>query len=446
MENDSLSNSPAQSETSVIIGFDIGRTFIFYDPSDQLSQNWASIFDRQPGWKFDQFDDYKKPLGWIAKLSMQHCANLDVSKVTELTDAFKKLGAQLKPETMETIFFAPGVGVLSFQLAFETGEVSWRLNDLGKKDKRKPIRPLLEDLIEAAVNHYTGLLDRKPSLIKSFKAVDRGKCGYPVFFLLSFVDQRTFYERARCIRDWLASTDEQRGIFDERARVGYEGATVFIDWSEALVTGNTANQKKQIETNFIIAMASWSSLSLMERHSAKDSFTALAQAAGANTEPLSVNEVYIRSMAYRDVSDASRPIRWTTNSTDLHLLEAIHRNWSSDRLREVIGERMQAVSVHLQRIQEELQRGQDEQRELFRGRQEVLNQRLTVFAVIVALSALASAGADLLIQYNTTGTSGVLKSLTLPASGVVIFVIVFLWSKHSQNRDGGDAKRTSPAT
>ena len=445
MEKGSQSNSPAQTQTSVIIGFDIGRTFIFYDPSDQLSENWASIFKDHAEWKFDQFQDYKKPLGWIATLSIQRCAKLDPSKVSDLIEAFKGLGAQLKPETMETVFFAPGVGVLSFQLTFETGEVSARLDDLSKTHKRDTIRPLIEELIEEAVKRYTGLLDTKPALIKSFKAVDRAKCGYPVFFLLSFVDQRTFYDRARCIRDLLASTDEQRRIFDERARVGYEGATVFIDWSEALVTGATPAQEKQIETNFIIAMAAWSSLSLMERHSAKDSFTALAQAAGAETESLSVNDVYIRSTAYRDVSDASRPIRWTTNSTDLHLLEAVHRNWSSDRLREVIGERMQAVSFHLQRIQDGLQRIQNEQREQFRARQDTLNQRLTVFAIVVAVSTLASAAADVLTMVSISGSKGVLLSLALPTVGAIVFLFVFLSSKQSPSPTPDTTRAEKPA-
>lgn len=425
-----------------MIGFDIGRTFIFYDRSEQVRDNWAQVFDKKAGWKPDQFKDYKRPLGWIARLSMQECANLDGPevpqedrKLTKLATAFEDLGAKLIPESVETVFFTPGVGVVRFQLKFRTCEISSRLKDFNERKNRDNLRPLLEDVVEAAAKCYTDQLDSKQSLIKSFRAVDRKKSGSLVFFLLSFVDQATFKERTEFIRDSLAITDEQKQIFDRRSRVGYgKNTRVFVEWSEALVTGNSEEEKRQIETNFIIAMASWSSLSLMDRHSSKDSFDAFAHAVGANTTPLSVNDVYLRTTAYRDVSDASLPIRWTANSKDLHLLEAIHRNWSSDRLREVIEERMQALTLHHQRLQ-------NEQRDMLNSRQTQLNGRLTVFGIIVALSTLASAAADVHNSYHTSGSRGLILSLAFPLLGALIFVALFIWSKYSHNNDAAGKAR-----
>lgn len=439
-------NRPATVATaSVIIGFGIGRTFIFYDRSAKVSGSWAKVFDKQTGWTFTQFVDYKKPLGWIARLSMNECASLDESGVPEdqrtiptLAKRFEEsFGATLTSESLEAIFFTPGVGVLRMQLSFAEGQdVAWRLNDLNDWAKRKPIRSLLHKLVECAVKSYTDCLEdalEKPeSPIKPFSAVDQNKHGYPAFFVVSFVDQSTFDKRTRTIRDLLAITDEQKRSFDERARVGYDKATVFVDWSEALVSGSSGlEQQQQIETNFIIAMASWSSLSLMERHSSSDIFDAFAQTAGVKTKRFSVNDIYIRSMAYHDVSDASLPIRWTANSRDLHLLEAIHRNWSSERLRQVIRERMQALSLHHQRIQ-------NEQRERLNASHVRLNQRLTVFGIIVAVSTLASAVASLFNLGHTSGIRVVILSLVVPLLGIILLLIVFLSWKRSQHAGAGE--------
>ena len=438
-----LKNHQASVATaSVIIGFGIGRTFIFYDPSEKVSENWKRIFDNQPNWKHDQFEDYNKPLGWTAKLLMNQCPNVDSKIIDALETAFlKSFGAELKRKSLETVFFTPGVGVLRFELSFADGQdITSRLNDLSNREKRREtIRPHLEALVEAAANAYTNRLDgeikrakdnKQESLIKPFPAVDREKPGHPVFFVVPFVDQPTFDERTRAIRDLLAVTDEQKRILDERARVGYEGASVFVDWSEALVTGNRPEQKQQIETNFIIAMASWCSLSLMEHHSSKDTFDAFAQTVGAKTKLLGANDVDIRAMAYRDISETSLPIRWTANSRDLYLLEAIHRNWSSDRLRRVIGERMQSLSLHHQRIQ-------NEQKELFNARQGRLNQRLTAFALFVTISTLASAAASLITLYHTSGMRNVILSLALPVLVSLIFLIIYLRSRRFHSNDAG---------
>lgn len=436
-----LSNYQANEATaSVIIGFGIGRTFIFYDPSEKVSDNWKRIFEDQSCWKHDQFVDYNKPLGWTATLLMNRCPEVAPETIKKLTAAFQEsFQADLNRESLEAVFFAPGVGVLRFELTFANCEdITSCLNDLSnRKKRRETIRPHLQTLVNAAAKAYTNRLEKElepakangqQSPVKPFNAVNREKVGRPVFFVVSFVDQSTFDKRSRAIRDWLAVTDEQKRIFDERARVGYEGAAVFVDWSEALVTGNTIEQKEQIETNFIIAMASWSALSLMEYHSSMDIFDSFAQTIGFKTQVLPVNDIFIRAMAYRDISDTSLPIRWTANSRDLHLLEAIHRNWSSDRLRQVIAERMQALSLHHQRIQ-------NEQKELFNARQVRLTHLLTAFGIFVTVSALASAAASVFNLAHLSGIKYVILSLAFPLLAGLTFLIIYLWSKHVANTE-----------
>jgi hypothetical protein len=467
----SVNNPSAISATvSLVIGFDIGRTFIFYDnskSSKDVSKNWENLFNGQAGWTFVQFNEFRKPLGWIAKLSMDEPALVErkniESLITKLVKAFhKSFHAQLRRSSIETTFFAPGVGILQLELSFpSSADVAGPLKDLSDERKRGQIRIPLDKLAKAAAKCYVDCLEtaiataeseKRQSPIKFFKAVDRSKAevvdqgkaevvdhgkadvvddsnaGYLVFFMVSFVDQSTFDVRARSIRDLLAITDEQRQAFDERARVGYEGTTVFVDWSEALVTGSTGTQKQEIETNFIIAMASWSALSLMERHSSKDVFDVFGQFVGAHANSSSENDIYMRSIAYRDVADASLPIRWSSNSRDLHLLEAIHRNWSSDRLRRVIGERMRALSLHHKRIQQE-------QRERFEARQDRLNRHLTIFGIIVAISTLASCAASIFNLAHVSGKLAVILSLVFAVLGVVAFLVIFLRWKRSLTAD-----------
>src|SRR5690349_22578915 len=102
---------------SVIIGFGVGRTFIFYDRYGKVSDKWENIFKNQPGWEHTQFPDHNKPLGWIATLSMEKCAKFD-SQGRALVKAFQvSFGARLDTESLKAIFFTPGVGVLRFQLS-----------------------------------------------------------------------------------------------------------------------------------------------------------------------------------------------------------------------------------------------------------------------------------------------------------------------------------------
>jgi hypothetical protein len=422
-----VNNNPVNFPTaSVIIGFDIGRTFIFCDPSkDGVLERWKQVFASQPGWEHDQFEGYKKPLGWIAKLSMNKCANLDPEKIRKLVTAFQNsFAATLNPESIQALLFSPGVGVLRMEISFAVSEdVARRLEDLSDPKHRDPIRPLINDTIEAAVKSYTSCLDgeceqaqakKEESRISPFTAVDRQKHGHPVFFVLSFVNRSTFKVRSHRIRDLVAVSDEQSRIYNERASVGYEGAELFIDWSEALVTGDSEHLKRKIENNFIIAMASWSALALMDRHSSKDLFHVFAQTVKAAKLRLA-SDVYIKSMAYQDVSDAVLPTRWTVNSSDLHLLEAIHRNWSSERIQQVIGDRMSALSLHYARLQNE--------------QKERLNTRLTMFGIIVAISTLASAAASVINLAHANKRFDIYLSLAIPLLVGLVFVCIWLWSR-----------------
>jgi hypothetical protein len=170
----------------------------------------------------------------------------------------------------------------------------------------------------------------------------------------------------------------------------------------------TSETRTEIETNFIIALASWSALNLMERHSSKDFFDAFAETVSGKPHP-PASKVHIKTMAYKSVADAIHPILWTSSEQDLNLLEVIHNNWSSGLLQKAVEERMMLLNLHYARLEGE--------------QKETLSRRLTFFGVMVALSALASAAAGVISLVPARDQESRFAHLwKLPKSGVDVYV------------------------
>jgi hypothetical protein len=143
--------------------------------------------------------------------------------------------------------------------------------------------------------------------------------------------------------------------------------------------------RKLIEDNFTIALASWFALILMDNNSSLFIFEAFA---GMVTDKpqASAEAVHRRSMAYINVSDASLSIRWTTQRKDLFLLETIHRNWSSERWRKNIEERMKLLGLHYNRLEDEFA--------------ERSGRRIAQVGILLTLVTVASAIADVITLVN----------------------------------------------
>ena len=218
--------------------------------------------------------------------------------------------------------------------------------------------------------------------LNRFKEVDRKgwepkpKYSYPLFF----VDRATYEQRIKNILTQVAGSARRRGRQADEARVSYRSAEVYVDWSEALVRDASTNHDL-IETIFVVAFASWFALILMNKNSSLfllEAFDGMVTGKPRST----ANAVHQRNMAYKDVSDAALPIRWTTRRRDLFMLETIHRNWSSERWRKNIEERMKLLALHYKHLEDE--------------RGERTNRNLALAAAFLALFTLASAIADVI--------------------------------------------------
>jgi hypothetical protein len=426
-----------------IVGFDIGHSFIFHDENSEntIRKDWKSMFEGRM-WRCKQFTEFRKPMGWASTLAVRKMSCLR-KEVKELREAFDEDFRIKLNKNIRAIFFTPGVGVLLMRMTFKeplhATTILQRLNDT---NERRRIRQVVGRITDKCSEYYSevllearekvphsGFLSKKPKwTLEHFQAVTRNSPNKPVFFLLSFVDDPTYRARTAEIEKQIAGSVERRRMSLDNATVRFRKSELHIGWFEALVNASALDVKAQlrIERLFTIAMASWSALSMMERHSAKDLFDAFVET--VTDKPYRpAADVHIKAMAYSAAADAAYPIRWTTNEAYLNLLEAIHRNWSSSHLQSAVNERMMLLNAHYERIETE--------------RKERLSRRFTFFGVVVAVSTLASAAASVIGLASKDPTShigallrhplqvDVLVSLSIPIVATVLFLTVSLLGK-----------------
>jgi hypothetical protein len=390
--------------------FGIGKSYIFHvnkvvrhrkkdepqreaeDKPDPVLECWKEVFDGRRGWDFEKLKSYNKPLGETATLTFnaENCKKASPI-LKELREACEE-EISATPGKIEAVFFTTGVAVLTVRVKPKAPDniLAYTLKD---DDKLKRVHKAIEEVIELCKDHYitrmnaaekrkTESPELKPEwFLSRFEEVDREgwepklELSYPLFFVDSLLYEARIQE---ILKNVAGSRWRQRRQSDE-ARVSYKGAEVYVDWSEALVS-NAGDNRELIEKNFIIALASWYALVLMNKNSSMFLFEAYL---GTVTKEYrsNANAVNQRNMAYKDVSDSALPIRWTTRRRDLFLLETIHRNWSSERWRENIEERMKLLSLHYESLEDE--------------RNERAGRYIAFVAISLAVFTLVSAIADL---------------------------------------------------
>ena len=400
-----------RSETTVFTAFGIGKSYVFYVEKESRLQRdkcWAEVFENKNGvWEFGLLKGYNKPLGEIVTLKLEACSEAQTA-IEGLKKAFAESFPTVKCDKVEAFLFTTGVGVLAMRITTSKGADSEKLYDelpkIGEEDnisqKRIPLIQVCQQLylnvMNQSINHKceTGKLQWS---LYHLAQVDRSgektikKYSYPLFY----VDAVTYGNRTQCILQQVASS-QRRYIQSNEARVSYRGSEVYVDWSEALVRDGE-NNRDLIEKNFIIGFASWCALLLMNINSSVFLLDAFAGMYSKRDQD-DAGDVHHRTMAYKDVADAILPIRWTTSRRDLFLLETIHHNWSSERVRQNVDERMKLLALHYTRLD-------DKSREQFNQKREDSNRRLSIIAVTLTVVAFVSAIADvtnLWAAYNQT--------------------------------------------
>ena len=400
-------NKARQPTATLFTAFGTGRSYLFHVEKRaraRVQECWEEVFSGQPGWSFEKLKNYDKPLGETAifTLNEENCLKA-ASPLEELRKACEStLSAELDGERIEVIFFTTGVAILMLRMRPKDPADVRFFDRLQDQSEIKEIRKWLNTIMGLCKDHYLYVLNKtevrqgaseeKRWSLNRFKVVDREgwnpkeKFSYPLFF----VDQDTYENRIEKILGQVAGSKWQRKRQSDAAKVSYKGAEVYVDWSEALVT-NSVDNRELVERNFIIAFASWFALILMNKNSSIFLFQAFVGMIKEKPQS-TANAVHQRRMAYMDVADAVLPIRWTSRRSDLFLLETIHRNWSSQRWKENIEERMKLLAMHYNSLEDE--------------QNERSGRYLSLIAIFITLFALASAIADVIsLAENDGGNS-----------------------------------------
>ena len=387
---------------SLLVAFDVERGYIFRSPTDwtkleqcgsriTTQEAWRGIFKGHDEWDTHQFSTeefFAKPLGWMATLI------IDPEKCPELAEVLSRLDEKIQGEIsganseallgIRAVLFPVGIGVLIIRIQLPDGieDLATLATDLPghiKDERTSIIREVSDRYIECMDGAVSRRADGCRPMVRRYEAVDRKRVeaagsDYRVFF----VDETAYKKRAAQIAQITGAKSGdglEQGLF-------YHGATIYVGWVEALACGQVAEWGEHIEDVFIIALASWYALVVMNFLVSLCTLDAFESLATKRTPFLNKEKrkSHARRLAYMEAANAAHPIRWTMIERNLRLLEAIHKSWSSRQWWETVEERSNMLAVHYEQLEGEA----NERRHL----------GLVVFGTSIAGVTLGSAIAD----------------------------------------------------
>lgn len=406
------------SRVLLLIPFDAGQSFLFSaDPGTvPIQQQWDAVFAGKTGWGTEQFPtNFMKPLGWISRLRLDP-ADADVRAVL-----VRNLWLDPNTVDLQFVFFTIGIGVLA--LRANLAEPATAAIDRFRTD-RDSIRKWFAPVLNRGARNFRqvfGEAAQTSNTIYKLPHVDSGRdhtikdarFPYPLYFIS---DGRQY--------GLLSTADRQQAGRENERDQGYSHlgrtAKIHVGWAEGYVGGDWAALREAIEDNFLIALASWFSLVLMNRTVSRYLIRTFSELARKEHRSRKEESRAIR-LTYMDTASASHPIRWTTRQRDLLLLERIHQVWSSDKLWKNVEERTELLSVHHEQLEAEA----NERR----------SRWFAVFGIAIACLTLASTAADVLSLIPDGSPAACLKeygvfiSIALPVLAVVIGLITWLISR-----------------
>lgn len=415
-----IAGEPRPSTISLLVPFDIGQTFIFKSRGRNVEAEWRSIFSGHPhekDWATDQkeLDGFDKSMGWIA---VWRC--FGGTEKPHLATAIERLGTRVPGELdtdadgIRAIIFPNGIGVLIVRIkTAPLGDPRWScLNDKKIKAER---RAACRVLLATASACYLDFMYRAVKLggdngaraVEQLRPVERthhivrAEYTYPLFFF---------------------STPGEANQFagaPTRAVTSYNDAKLLIGWQNTVVSHGGVDQRVMIERNFVIALAGWFALVMMNNratHYILDAIHALA----ADQTPNALEGEAVR-LAYMEASNQAFPIQWTSSEKDLLLLEAIHDSWSSQRWWKTVERKTNLLAAYSAHVSDDADQH--------------WNQKITAFGAGIACVTLVSAIVDAMSLLSSSrptdqpGTDVVLR-FGIAVGGPLILVSVlwfFIW-------------------
>jgi hypothetical protein len=420
----------SHGSVSLLFPFDVGGTYVVESPAverEEMNQQWRRVL---PEWNIRQFPSpYEKPLGWIATRA------LDRSKSPVLDSAIKAMpGIRVDASVQaEIIIFTVGIGLL--RVHAELSEPASAVHDaLLRPDVTfwGSYNPVISDTIDAYVKGLetatraccgrgaskTAVVPRRIPQLDRTSRVRRTPFVYPLLFVANEDDYKATRPRDPKKRESVESADAKA---EDRS---YGDSKICVGWAASAIHLAATTPAEDIERNFVIALASWYGMVVMNHLvtlRSQERFVDLAK----GERRLRAQDVRAVRLAYMEAANASHPIRWTTRQRDLLLLDEIHNAWSSPRLWDIIEHRSRLLAAHYGQLEAEA----GEQR----------TTALTILGVMLASTTLASVVADVIglipgrAQYLTTTAAGLNMWMTqygifvAVAAAFVPLIVFLIW-------------------
>jgi hypothetical protein len=379
-------------ELSIVVPFDVGRSYVFkpsHRSASDEKRDWDSLVssaNQGPDsstswiWTTDRLGEapafYREPLGPVARCRLKSGTTPTLTELAEKSAFYSHFGA------LEVVFFTRGIGVLLLRGTTRVVTAKdWRV--IFHKDR--------EHLKEALL---TTAGDRRRAYLRFMDIAANKK--RPIVFAIDLPNRRRELEKIRhphviafTSEDVLPEEQRHRAsTLSFKVPVGYRyisGETdlilaVDVGWGESTVyktPPGSEDAQAAITEAFVTAMASWYSLVLMT--SLVSNFLRNSFVDMANKKPRISDRTgqTIRFM-FMDTSTDSRPVRWAVRERDIILLDRIHTTWSTERWWRNVEERTTLLTAHHNEVAAGIRRQTDKR----------LGWLLIGLAAITSLSAV----------------------------------------------------------
>ena len=388
---------PAQETVSILIPFDIGSTHIFRSGAasrEGVNEEWERVFAASPhGWNTGQLPEFRKPLGWIAS----RC----VGRSESVQEICKRIGGEVDeaPEAVRAVVFPLGIGVIILRVRLTEPTLAFR-ERFGSRHQE--MKPLCRGIFEDARDRYRDAVKGSPGRpgLRPLDDVGRttGTCAfdylYPVFF----------------------TTHTPPEVMDESdyPRSKYGSANVAVGWGAAYALGADDDERSWIELDFLVALASWYSLAVMNRLATRYLLDAVSELAARRPYPRKLQSRAIR-LTYMEGANASHPHTWTSRFRDLRLLESIQKQWRTGDWWTSVQERTQLLALHHEQVEAEAS--------------ERRGHKFATFGALITALTLASAIADVGVllpdgspQATVFAAHGFAIALGIPVLVLILFL------------------------
>ena len=238
-------------------------------------------------------------------------------------------------ETLHVVCFTRGIGVIILR---GTSDNCSSAKNLHKRfeEGRESLKNDLLRLLQSVQIFYKAIMDSDKSgavypldIPGRRDAIDKTRFPYPIVF----TTEEGWGEEPLCYRE----------LTNTFINVGWATSTV------CTTADNLKVAQPVIEDTFVVGMASWFSLVVMNSAVSaflQDSFIDMSQKRPKRSLLTEKNHGRLIRLAFMEATNASRPVRWTFNASDMLLLDKIHEKWMTKRWWRNVEERTAVLAAH----------------------------------------------------------------------------------------------------